>query len=139
MPEAKYSQEFFDNAFFQSRYLNTRLFPGDVDELSPGEAKSLKSELERALVSLNQKIEEEKDSSDYDWLHRLSVKKEVVKTFLERIEAYKAPSPVPFEAKYHLSFFRELVAKKLGPLEADDLYEKARRLAQSQTKKEFNL
>jgi|TARA_B100000073_G_scaffold178533_1_gene147731 hypothetical protein len=138
MAQAKYTQEFFDNAFFQSRYLNTRLFPEDVCKLSPGEAKSLKVELDRALKTLNEKIEEQKDSDDYNWLHRLSVKKEVVKAFLEKIKAYQAPSPAPLEAKYHLSFFRQLVAKRIGPLEADNLYEKARGLAQNQIKKEFN-
>jgi|TARA_B100000073_G_scaffold309642_1_gene281510 hypothetical protein len=139
MSKVKYTQDFFDNAFFESRYLNTRLFPGDVDSLSPGEAKSLKSELERALITIDQKLEEQKDSEDFNWLHRLSVKKEVVKSFLEKIKFYEAPSPDPFEAKYHLSFFRELVAKRLGILEADKMHEKARRMAQGQVKKEFKL
>jgi|TARA_R100000084_G_C4633527_1_gene139725 hypothetical protein len=139
MPETKYTQEFFDNSFFESRYLDRRLYADDINTLSPSEAKSLKTELERALDGINDKFAKEKDCEDYDWLHKISVKKEVVKVFLARIESYEPPSHVPFTIQYHLSFFRQLVAKRVGPLEADRLYEKARLLADSQTKKEFNL
>ena len=139
MPETKYTQEFFDNSFFESRYLDRRLYADDINGLSPSEAKSLKTELERALDGINDKFNKEKDCEDYDWLHKLSVKKEVVKVFLERVEAYQPPSHVPFNTQHHLSFFRQQVAKRIGPLEADRLYEKARLLADSQTKKEFDL
>jgi len=139
MPETKYTQEFFDNSFFESRYLDRRLYADEINSLSPSEARSLKTELERALDGINDKFNKEKDCEDYDWLHKLSVKKEVVKVFLEKVESYQPPSHVPFNTQYHLSFFRQQVAKRLGPLEADRLYEKARLLADSQTKKEFNL
>jgi len=49
MPETKYTQEFFDNSFFESRYLDRRLYADEINSLSPSEAKSLKTELERAL------------------------------------------------------------------------------------------
>ncbi len=139
MSETKYTQEFFDNSFFESRYLNRRLYADEINSLSPSEAKSLKTELERALDGLNDKFNKEKDCEDYDWLHKLSVKKEVVRVFLERVEDYQAPPHLPFTIQYHLSFFRQQVTKRIGPVEADRLYEKARRLAESQTKKEFNL
>ena len=139
MPEPKYTQEFFDNSFFESRYLDRRLYTDDINSLSPSEAKSLKTELERALDGINNKFSKEKDCEDYDWLHKLSVKKEVVKVFLEKIELYKPPPHAPFSTQYHLSFFRQQVAKRLGPLEADRLYEKARVLANYEIKKEFNI
>ena len=82
-------------------------------------------------------MHDERDTTELDWLHKLSVKLKICEQFMTRIKQVKENDLSKVEA-YHLSYFRQAVSALIGPLQADQLYEKARQDALFQIGKESN-
>ena len=82
-------------------------------------------------------MHDERDTTELDWLHKLSVKLKICEQFITRIKQVKESDLSKVEA-YHLSYFRQAVSTLIGPLQADKLYEKARQDALFQVGKESN-
>ena len=87
---------------------------------------------------MNEKMHEERDTGETDWLHKLSVKLKICEQFLVRVREVRENDLGRIEA-YHLSFFRQAVSNLVGPLQADQLFQKAREEACRQINKENEL
>ena len=82
-------------------------------------------------------MHDERDTTELDWLHKLSVKLKICEQFMTRIKQVKQNDLSKVES-YHLSYFRQAVSTLIGPLQTDQLYEKARQDALFQIGKESN-
>ena len=123
--------------FYASRSLGKAVYLADLQELTRNDLSILESELNTAVDSMKIKMHEERDTSELDWLHKLSVKLKICEQFITRVKQVKDNDVSKIEA-YHLSFFRQAVSTLIGPLQADQLYEKARQDALRQITKEAN-
>ena len=99
---------------------------------------TLHRELSTAVSNMNEKMHEERDTGETDWLHKLSVKLKICEQFLVRVREVRENDLGRIEA-YHLSFFRQAVSNLVGPLQADQLFQKAREEACRQINKENEL
>ena len=123
--------------FYDSRSLGKAVYLADLQELARNDLNILECELNTAVENMKTKMHEERDTSELDWLHKLSVKLKICEQFITRVKQVKQNDLSKVEA-YHLSFFRQAVSTLIGPLQADQLYEKARQDALRQITKEAN-
>lgn len=121
--------------FYDSRSLGKAVYLADLQELARNDLNILECELNTAVENMKTKMHEERDTSELDWLHKLSVKLKICEQFITRVKQVKQNDLSKVEA-YHLSFFRQAVSTLIGPLQADQLYEKARQDALRQITKE---
>ena len=124
--------------FFESKYLGKVLYVKDVQELNRSDLNTLDRELSTAVANMQEKMHEERDTDETDWLHKLSVKLKICEQFLVRVREVRERDLGRIEA-YHLSYFRQAVSNLVGPLQADQLFEKAREEACRQINKENEL
>ena len=123
---------------FLSKYLGKIIYVKDVQELNRSDLNTLHRELSTAVSNMNEKMHEERDTGETDWLHKLSVKLKICEQFLVRVREVRENDLGRIEA-YHLSFFRQAVSNLVGPLQADQLFQKAREEACRQISKENEL
>ena len=113
------------------------IYLADVQELGRNDLNILESELNTAIENMQTKMHEERDTTELDWLHKLSVKLKICEQFITRVKQVKENDLSKVEA-YQLSYFRQAVSNLIGPLQADQLYEKAKQDALRQLAKEAN-
>ena len=125
------------NVFYDSRSLGKAIYLADVQELTRGDLGVLEAELNTAIINMTEKMHDERDTTELNWLHKLSVKLKICEQFMTRVKQVKENDLSRVEA-YHLSYFRQAVSTLIGPLQTDQLYEKARQDALFQIGKEAN-
>ena len=125
------------NVFYDSDSLGKAVYIADVQSLTRNDVNVLERELNLAIGNMRIKMHEERDTTELDWLHKLSVKLKICEQFITRIKQVKESDLSKVES-YHLSYFRQAVSTLIGPLQADQLYEKARQDALFQVGKESN-
>tara|TARA_R100001509_G_scaffold161511_1_gene130919 strand:- start:693 stop:1079 length:387 start_codon:yes stop_codon:yes gene_type:complete len=125
------------NVFYDSRSLGKAVYLADLQELARNDLSILERELNTAISNMTEKMHDERDTTEIDWLHKLSVKLKICEQFVTRIKQVKENSLTKVDA-YHLSYFRQAVSTLIGPLQADQLYNKARQDALLQISKESN-
>jgi len=125
------------NIFYESKSLGKAVYIADVQELSRNDLNVLECELNVAVENMTAKMHDERDTTELDWLHKLSVKLKVCEQFITRVKQVKDNDLSKVEA-YQLSYFRQAVSNLIGPLQADQLYEKAKQDALRQLAKESN-
>ena len=123
--------------FYDSRSLGRAIYLADVQELGRNDLNILESELNTAIENMQTKMHEERDTTELDWLHKLSVKLKICEQFITRVKQVKDNDLSKAET-YQLSYFRQAVSNLIGPLQADQLYEKAKQDALRQLAKEAN-
>ena len=125
------------NVFYDSDSLGKSIYIADVQSLTRNDLNVLERELNLAISNMRVKMHEERDTTELDWLHKLSVKLKICEQFMTRIKQVKENDLTKVES-YHLSYFRQAVSTLIGPLQADQIYEKARQDALFQIGKESN-
>ena len=125
------------NVFYDSSSLGKAIYIADVQSLTRNDLNVLERELNLAIENMRVKMHEERDTTELDWLHKLSVKLKICEQFMTRIKQVKENDLSKIES-YHVSYFRQAVSALIGPLQADQLYEKARQDALFQIGKESN-
>ena len=125
------------NVFYDSDSLGKAVYIADIQSLTRNDLNVLERELNVAISNMRAKMHEERDTTELDWLHKLSVKLKICEQFMTRIKQVKENDLSKVEA-YHLSYFRQAVSTLIGPLQTDQLYEKARQDALFQIGKESN-
>ena len=125
------------NVFYDSESLGKSVYIADIQSLTRNDLNVLERELNVAISNMRTKMHEERDTTELDWLHKLSVKLKICEQFMTRIKQVKENDLSKVEA-YHLSYFRQAVSALIGPLQTDQLYEKARQDALFQIGKESN-
>tara|TARA_A100001391_G_scaffold89730_1_gene59250 strand:+ start:1370 stop:1756 length:387 start_codon:yes stop_codon:yes gene_type:complete len=125
------------NIFYDSDSLGKAVYIADVQSLTRNDLNVLERELNLAISNMRVKMHEERDTTELDWLHKLSVKLKICEQFMTRIKQVKENDLTKVES-YHLSYFRQAVSTLIGPLQTDQLYEKARQDALFQIGKESN-
>ena len=125
------------NVFYDSESLGKAIYIADVQSLTRNDLNVLERELNVAISNMRTKMHDERDTTELDWLHKLSVKLKICEQFMTRIKQVKENDLSKVES-YHLSYFRQAVSALIGPLQADQIYEKARQDALFQIGKESN-
>ena len=125
------------NVFYDSDSLGKSLYIADIQSLTRNDLNVLERELNVAISNMRAKMHDERDTTELDWLHKLSVKLKICEQFMTRIKQVKENDLSRVES-YHLSYFRQAVSALIGPLQADQIYEKARQDALFQIGKESN-
>tara|TARA_B100002019_G_C20944362_1_gene438384 strand:- start:193 stop:579 length:387 start_codon:yes stop_codon:yes gene_type:complete len=125
------------NVFYDSDSLGKAVYIADIQSLTRNDLNVLERELNLAISNMRTKMHEERDTTELDWLHKLSVKLKICEQFMTRIKQVKENDLTKVES-YHLSYFRQAVSTLIGPLQTDQLYEKARQDALFQIGKESN-
>ena len=125
------------NVFYDSESLGKSVYIADIQSLTRNDLNVLERELNLAISNMRVKMHEERDTTELDWLHKLSVKLKICEQFMTRIKQVKENDLTKVES-YHLSYFRQAVSTLIGPLQTDQLYEKARQDALFQIGKESN-
>ena len=125
------------NVFYDSDSLGKAVYIADIQSLARNDLNVLERELNVAISNMRTKMHEERDTTELDWLHKLSVKLKICEQFITRIKQVKENDIAKVES-YHLSYFRQAVSTLIGPLQTDQLYEKARQDALFQIGKESN-
>ena len=120
------------NIFYDSNSLGKAVYIADIQSLTRNDLNILERELNVAISNMSAKMHEERDTTELDWLHKLSVKLKICEQFITRIKQVKENDLSRVES-YHLSYFRQAVSALIGPLQADKLYEKARQDALSKS------
>ena len=125
------------NVFYDSDSLGKAVYIADIQSLTRNDLNVLERELNVAISNMRTKMHDERDTTELDWLHKLSVKLKICEQFMTRVKQVKENDLSKVEA-YHLSYFRQAVSALIGPLQTDQLYEKARQDALFQIGKESN-
>ena len=125
------------NVFYDSDSLGKSIYIADVQSLTRNDLNVLERELNLAISNMRVKMHEERDTTELDWLHKLSVKLKICEQFMTRVKQVKENDLSKVDA-YHLSYFRQAVSTLIGPLQTDHLYEKSRQDALFQIGKESN-
>ncbi len=125
------------NVFYDSESLGKAIYIADIQSLTRNDLKVLERELNVAISNMRTKMHDERDTTELDWLHKLSVKLKICEQFMTRVKQVKENDLSRVES-YHLSYFRQAVSTLIGPLQTDQLYEKARQDALFQIGKESN-
>jgi|TARA_Y100000052_G_scaffold27344_1_gene34783 hypothetical protein len=107
----------------------------DIQDLNRRDLNTLDRELSTAVHKMSEQMHEERDTTDTDWLHKLSVKFKICEQFLTRVRDVRDNDLSKIEA-YHLLYFRQAVSNVLGPLQADELFQESRQEAFRQLNKE---
>jgi len=125
------------NVFYDSDSLGKSVYIADIQSLTRNDLNVLERELNVAISNMRVKMHDERDTTELDWLHKLSVKLKICEQFMTRIKQVKENDLSKVES-YHLSYFRQAVSTLIGPLQTDQIYEKARQDALFQIGKESN-
>ena len=125
------------NVFYDSDSLGKSVYIADIQSLTRNDLNVLERELNVAISNMRTKMHDERDTTEIDWLHKLSVKLKICEQFMTRVKQVKENDLSKVES-YHLSYFRQAVSALIGPLQADQIYEKARQDALFQIGKESN-
>ena len=123
------------HSFYESKFLGKVLYMKDIQDLGRRDLNTLDRELSSAVHKMNEQMHEERDTTDTDWLHKLSVKLKICEQFLTRVRDVRDNDLSKIEA-YHLLYFRQAVSNAVGPLQADELFQKTREEACRQVNKE---
>ena len=123
------------HSFYESKFLGKVLYMKDIQSLSRRDLNTLNKELSTAVHKMSKQMHDERDTTDTDWLHKLSVKYKICEQFLTRVRDVRDDDLSKIEA-YHLLYFRQAVSNVVGPLQADELFQKAREQACRQLNKE---
>tara|TARA_R100001163_G_scaffold25668_1_gene21028 strand:- start:30 stop:416 length:387 start_codon:yes stop_codon:yes gene_type:complete len=123
------------NIFYDSNSLGKAVYIADIQSLTRNDLNVLERELDVAISNMTTKMHDERDTTELDWLHKLSVKLKICEQFMTRIKQVKENDLSKVES-YHLSYFRQAVSTLIGPLQTDQLYQKARQDALFQIGKE---
>lgn len=121
--------------FYESSLLGKVLYIKDVQSLGRQDLNVLDRELNLAIENMRNKMHEERDTDDTEWLHKLSMKLKICERFVERIKEVRDEDLPKLDA-YHLSYFRQAVSNLIGPLQADQLFDRARQQAMIAVNKE---
>ena len=127
--------------FFNSSYLDRTVYLSEIDDMSGKDVASLRAELKVAVSSMQEKMHEERDVAESDWLYGISLKIKICEQFLERID--DLASLGSFSARYgsklnhyYLSYLWQEISNELGPHKAQQLFDKSRVSAVAQLRKE---
>ena len=124
--------------FFSSKYLSRTVYLSEIDEMPEKDISSLKAELRVAVSVMQEKMHNERDVADSDWLYGIALKIKICEQFLSHIDEFNSISASKLD-HYHLLHFKQKVSDQLGPLEAHQLFLRARREAVGQLRKESRL
>ena len=80
-------------------------------------------------------MHEERDVAESDWLYGISLKIKICEQFLERIDELASLDSSKLN-HYHLLYLRQEISNELGPLKAQQLFDKSRVGAVAQLRKE---
>ncbi len=97
------------NVFYDSDSLGKSVYISDVQSLTRNDLNVLERELNLAISNMRVKMHEERDTTELDWLHKLSVKLKICEQFTTRIKQVKENDLLKVES-YHLSYFRQAVS-----------------------------
>ena len=103
--------------------------------MSSRDTASLRAELKVAISSMQEKMHEERDVAESDWLYGISLKIKICEQFLERIDELSNLDSSKLN-HYHLLYLRQEIANELGPLKAQQLFDRSRVGAVNQLRKE---
>ena len=123
------------NFYYQSEHLGKVLYLADVETLRSPDLHVLERELEDAIADINGQMYQQRDVAEFDKIHSMSLKVNVCQKFLSRVKQIQSDGSSRVNS-YHLSYFRQAVSSLIGPLQADQLYEKAKQDALRQLAKE---
>ena len=123
------------NFYYQSEHLGKVLYLADVETLRSPDLHVLERELEDAISDINGQMYQQRDVAEFDKIHSMSLKINVCQKFLSRVKQIRTDGSSRVNS-YHLSYFRQSVSTLIGPLQADQLYEKAKQDALRQLAKE---
>jgi len=123
------------NFYYQSEHLGKVLYLADVEALRSPDLHVLERELEDAISDINGQMYQQRDVAEFDKIHSMSLKINVCQKFLSRVKQIRTDGSSRVNS-YHLSYFRQAVSTLIGPLQADQLYEKAKQDALRQLAKE---
>lgn len=125
------------NFYYQSESLGKVMYLADIESLSVSDLQVLEEELSKAIEDIKTQMYEQRDTAEFDKIHAMSLKVQICKKFMTRLKQVQQDESSKMKA-YHLSYFRQAVSTLIGPLQADQLYEKAKQEALRQLAKESN-
>ena len=125
------------NFYYRSEHLDRVLYLADIERLSPSNLHVLELELTDAVSDIKGQMYDQRDTAEFDKIHAMSLKINVCQKFLSRLKQVQLTGS-PDLSSSHLSYFRQAVSTLIGPLQADQLYEKAKQDALRQLNKEAN-
>ncbi len=70
------------NVFYDSDSLGKSVYISDVQSLTRNDLNVLERELNLAISNMRVKMHEERDTTELDWLHKLSVKLKICEQFI---------------------------------------------------------
>lgn len=124
-----------NSAFFDSKYLERKVYFSEVEELSDKELTSLRAELRIAVTTMEAKVQEDGEYAEPDWLYGVKLKINICKQFLERIDGLLDLDSSKLN-HYHLLYLRQEIANHLGAAKARQLFDDARAGALTQLRLE---
>ena len=77
------------NVFYDSDSLGKSVYIADIQSLARNDLNVLERELNVAISNMRTKMHEERDTTELDWLHKLSVKLKICEQFMTRIKQVK--------------------------------------------------
>ena len=125
------------NFYYQSESLGKVMYLADIETLSTSDLQVLEEELSNAIENIKSQMYEQRDTAEFDKIHAMSLKVQICKKFMTRLKQVQQDESLKMKA-YHLSYFRQAVSTLIGPLQADQLFEKAKQDALRQIAKESN-
>lgn len=125
------------NFYYQSESLGKVMYLADIEGLSTSDLQVLEQELFKAIEDIKTQMYEQRDTAEFDKIHAMSLKVQICKKFITRVKQVQQEDSSTMKT-YHLSYFRQGVSNLLGPMQADQLFEKARQDALRQLAKESN-
>lgn len=125
------------NFYYQSESLGKVMYLADIETLSTSDLQVLEEELSSAIEDIKTQMYEQRDTAEFDKIHAMSLKVQICKKFMTRLKQVQQDESSKMKA-YHLSYFRQAVSSLIGPMQADQLYEKAKQDALRQLAKESN-
>lgn len=125
------------NFYYRSEHLDRVLYLADIESLSAHNLRVLQLELEEAVGDIKEQVNQQGDFVDPDKLHSMSLKINVCQKFLSRVQQMQVDGSSKVNT-YHLAYFRQAVSNLIGPLQADQVFEKAKQDALRQLAKESN-
>ena len=123
------------NVFYDSDSLGKSIYIADVQSLTRNDLNVLERELNLAISNMRVKMHEERDVAESDWLYGISLKIKICEQFLERIDELASLDSSKLN-HYHLLYLRQEISNELGPLKAQQLFDKSRVGAVAQLRKE---
>ena len=125
------------NFYYQSETLGKVMYLADIEALSTSDLFILERELYKAIEDIKTQMYDQRDTAEFDKIHAMSLKVQICKKFMTRVKQVQQDESTRMKA-YHLSYFRQSVSNLLGPMQADQLYEKAKQDALRQLAEESN-